>query len=488
MMIRALLLCVVLCLSSVFACAAQLKSIAVNQESNKTSIYLTINGTFTHKLLTLNNPNRVVVELNGISSIININQLSLTNSLIKKARSSKPDANSLKLVLELGQNVQVRSSPWTPKGGFNGIRIDLLHGAPIVAISNINKKPISNNRVQAKKNIIKKPIITHYQPRKAPIKNQPVYQTPPVIAHQSPVQVSHRPPQSLRNVVVVLDAGHGGKDPGARGPKRSREKDVVLAITLKLKQLIDRQPGMRAVLTRSGDYYVGLRKRLDMARKYNGDVFVSIHADAFNNPHSNGASVFALSQRGATSEAARWIAEKENYSELGGVNLGDLDDTNGVVRSVLIDLSQTATINSGLQMGGRVLRQLDNFTKLHNNKVEQARFVVLKSPDIPSILVETGFISNPREERNLTSSAYQTQLSQAIFQGIKGYFWENPPHGTRIEAIASTRFHVVKAGETIPGIAARYHISVTGLQAMNNMRSNSTLRPGQKLVIPSAWA
>jgi len=263
---------------------------------------------------------------------------------------------------------------------------------------------------------------------------------------------------------------------------------VVLAITLKLKQLIDKHPGMRAVLTRSGDYYVGLRQRLDIARKYNGDVFVSIHADAFNNPHSNGASVFALSQRGATSEAARWIAEKENYSELGGVNLGDLDDTNGVVRSVLIDLSQTATINAGLQMGGRVLGQLYSFTNLHNNKVEQARFVVLKSPDIPSILVETGFISNPREERNLTSSAYQTRLSRAIFSGVKGYFWDNPPHGTRIEAMTTSNFHLVRAGETLPAIAARYHVSTDAVQVLNHLTDKPVLKSGQKLMMPSAWS
>jgi N-acetylmuramoyl-L-alanine amidase len=245
---------------------------------------------------------------------------------------------------------------------------------------------------------------------------------------------------------------------------------------------------MRAVLTRSGDYYVGLRERLAIARKYNGDVFVSIHADAFNNPHSNGASVFALSQSGATSEAARWIAEKENYSELGGVNLEELDDSNGVVRSVLIDLSQTATINSGLQMGGRVLGQLGSFTNLHNSKVEQARFMVLKSPDIPSILVETGFISNPIEERNLTNPSYQTRLSQAIFQGVKAYFWDNPPHGTRIEAMTSNKFHIVRTGETLPGIAARYHISVGAVQAMNRLPGNARLRPGQKLAIPSSWA
>jgi N-acetylmuramoyl-L-alanine amidase len=430
----------------------------------------------------LSQPERVVIDLKETQLAVDLNQLGLINGLIKQVRSGHSDPKTLRLVFEVNQKVQLRSSPWQPTGAYGGIRIDLMHNGrlvtpptaslpkktgPVVATKTLKIKPVQQANLRAKIES-KQPVI-------------------PIVTHQKPIKINTKP-SKLRDVVVVLDAGHGGKDPGARGPRKSREKDVVLAITLKLKQLIDRQPGMRAVLTRSGDYYVGLRQRLDIARKYNGDVFVAIHADAFNNPHSNGASVFALSQRGATSEAARWLAEKENYSELGGVNLGDLDDQNGVVRSVLIDLSQTATINSGLQMGGRVLNQLGNFTNLHNNKVEQARFVVLKSPDIPSILVETGFISNPVEERNLTSPAYQTRLSQAIFQGIKAYFWDNPPHGSRIEAMTTNNIHVVRAGETLPAIAARYHVSVAALQSMNRMRGITRLRPGQKLVIPSAWA
>lgn len=473
---RTVFWCVLMCLSVVALNASQLKTIVMAQQAQRTSLYLTINGSFTHKLFTLSNPSRVVIDLTGTDLAVNLNQLNLTNALIRQVRSGKPDPKTLRLVFDVSQNVQIKSSPWQPKGvALNGLRIDLLHAGA----SQVSFKPIPkiSNLPQAKGMIRKQ----------GKIQIKSTYQPQPLISHQTPIQVRHRPLSSLRSVVIVLDAGHGGKDPGAKGPRRSKEKDVVLAITMKLKKLIDKQPGMRAVLTRSGDYYVGLRQRLDMARKYNGDVFVSIHADAFNNPHSNGASVFALSQSGATSEAARWIAEKENYSELGGVNLGDLDDRNGVVRSVLIDLSQTATINSGLQMGSRVLSQLNNFTTLHNNKVEQARFVVLKSPDIPSILVETGFISNPREERNLTSSAYQTRLSQAIFQGIKGFFWDNPPHGTRIEAMISTRYHLVKAGETLPAIAARYHVSYAALQATNRLYGQSIMKPGQRLVIPSSW-
>ncbi|MFI4918333.1 MAG: N-acetylmuramoyl-L-alanine amidase [Legionellales bacterium] len=423
MMIRTWCLWLILCFNAVIAGAADLTTIAVAQQGGKTSLYFTIKGTFTHKLFVLTNPSRVIVDFSGTGLAVNLNSLSLTGAVVKQVRSGHPSANILRLVFEVNQNMEARSEAWQPQGQLNGIKVDLLPAR------------IRSNAIQAKIPVptVSKVIIKQPQPIVAPAQA--------ILRHQKPIMVSHSPSRQLRDVVVVLDAGHGGKDPGARGPGRSKEKDVVLAITLKLKQLIDKQPGMRAVLTRSGDYYVGLRQRLDIARKYNGDVFVSIHADAFNNPHSNGASVFALSQSGATSEAARWIAEKENYSEVGGVNLGDLDDQNGVVRSVLIDLSQTATINSGLQMGKSVLNQLDALTTLHNTKVEQARFVVLKSPDTPSILVETGFISNPREERNLTSYAYQTQLSQSIFQGIKGYFWESPPQGTRIEAMTANQKH-----------------------------------------------
>jgi N-acetylmuramoyl-L-alanine amidase len=482
MIMRAWGLWVITCISSVAAFAAQLNNVTVSQQPGTTTLYFTINGSFTHKLFTLSRPNRVVVDLSTTTLGVNLNRLGITNSLIKQIRSGSADAKSLRLVLDMNQSVKVRSSPWLYKGKINGIRLDLMGGENNLAANKLSphiiNQPVANAPA---KRIIKQ--------AKVPVKAGAVAQTQPVITHKTPINVPHSPSNKyLRDVVVVLDAGHGGKDPGAKGPRRSQEKNVVLAITLKLKQLIDRQPGMRAVLTRSGDYYVGLRERLAIARKYNGDVFVSIHADAFNNPHSNGASVFALSQSGATSEAARWIAEKENYSELGGVNLEELDDSNGVVRSVLIDLSQTATINSGLQMGGRVLGQLGSFTNLHNSKVEQARFMVLKSPDIPSILVETGFISNPIEERNLTNPSYQTRLSQAIFQGVKAYFWDNPPHGTRIEAMTSNKFHIVRTGETLPGIAARYHISVGAVQAMNRLPGNARLRPGQKLAIPSSWA
>ncbi|MGC1181647.1 N-acetylmuramoyl-L-alanine amidase [Legionella sp.] len=466
MILRSWCLFMAMCLCSVSALSTQLKALEIKQQKNQTSIFFSLDGPFTHKLFLLSQPNRVVVDFNSTQLAVNLKRPGLTNALIQRIRTGHADAKNLRLVLDLSNKVQIRSMPWQPSKTAFGIRIDLLYIQKRALNPKVNASVKTNAVIESKL-----PIKVH-----------------PILAQQPPVKVSNRPAKSLRNVVIVLDAGHGGKDSGARGPHHSKEKDIVLAITLKLKQLIDRQPGMHAVLTRSGDYYIGLRERMEIARKYNGDIFVAIHADAFHNPHSNGASVFALSQRGATSEAARWLAEKENYSELGGVNLDELDDQNGVVRSVLIDLSQTATINAGLQMGARVLNQLGRFATLHNSQVEQARFMVLKSPDIPSILIETGFISNPREERNLRSAAYQARLSQAIFEGIKGYFWENPPHGSRIEALVANKFHLVRAGETLPALAARYHVSVNALQEANHLHGISRLKVGQKLVIPAVWA
>lgn len=432
--------------------AATLDSLVVKKDAAKTTIICTFSGSLTPKVFTLSNPDRVVVDLGQTTMAINANHVPLNNTLIEKIRSGVMSPQQLRLVFDVKKKVTTRLSKWQPASlRQQGLRIDLV---PTGDGQSQNKLPIS-----------------YSYSNDAPSK--------------IPVHVKHAPAKSLRDVIVVIDPGHGGKDPGAMGPRKNAEKNVVLAIALKLKQLIDKQPGMRAVLTRRGDYYVGLRERLNIARRYDADIFVSIHADAFINQHSNGASVFALSQTGATSEAARWLAEKENYSELGGVNLSDLDDQNGVIRTVLLDLSQTATISASVKMGNQVLRHMDKITALHNSAVEQARFVVLKSPDIPSVLVETGFITNPREENNLTNPYYQAKLTQAIFEGIKGYFWESPPQGTRLEVISGANLHVVKKGETLPAIAARYHVTVAVLKSANRLQ-DTPLKPGQRLSIPKA--
>jgi N-acetylmuramoyl-L-alanine amidase len=448
----------------------RLESLTVNEHAAKTSVRCQLTNNSIRKVFTLKQPDRLVIDFDQTTSTINFQNLNTNAALVIRLRSGHPDIKTLRLVLDLKQPATIRSSHWLP--AQRNFQIDLQ---PVSIKPQRSPAPQSNlHPSTAMAGTMPHAILSQVNT--------------PKLAARTPVPVSHAPSKVLRDVVIVLDPGHGGKDPGAIGPMRTAEKHVVLAIAKKLKQRIDSQPGMRAVLTRDGDYYVGLRARLNIARRHNADIFVAIHADAFVNHHSNGASVFALSQRGATSEAARWLAEKENYSELGGVNLSGLDDTNGVIRTVLIDLSQTATIGSSLRMGSRVLHGLDRITNLHNNKVEQARFVVLKSPDIPSILIETGFISNPREERNLTSEGYQIQLTRAIFDGIKNYFWDYPPHGSRIEAMTNVKTrHVVRFGESLPRIAAHYHVSVSALQAANHITVNR-VRPGQTLNIPTSWS
>jgi N-acetylmuramoyl-L-alanine amidase len=238
-----------------------------------------------------------------------------------------------------------------------------------------------------------------------------------------------------RTFIVVVDAGHGGEDPGARGHGGSLEKDVTLAIARRLARLIDAEPNMRAVLTRDGDFFIPLQGRVDKARRTKADLFVSIHADAFILPHARGSSVFALSERGATSAAARWLAKRENEADLiGGVNLATKDR---YLAQTLLDLSQTATINDSLKLGRAVLAELGGVNTLHKEAVEQAGFAVLKSPDVPSVLVETAFISNPEEERRLNDDAYQDKLARAILAGIKRYFAKNPGAVPRDRLVAT---------------------------------------------------
>ena len=229
-----------------------------------------------------------------------------------------------------------------------------------------------------------------------------------------------------RLVIVALDPGHGGEDPGAIGPKGLREKDVVLAVALALRDKLNAQPNMRAFLTRDADFFVPLAERVKKARRVQADLFISLHADAFTNPEARGASVFALSDRGATSTAARWLASKENAADaVGGVNQRAHNDA--YVMRTLLDMSTTAQVKDSLRVGSEVLGQLDRVAHLHKPRVEQAGFAVLKAPDIPSILVETAFISNPDEERKLASAEYRKELVEALLVGIKRYFAKNPP-------------------------------------------------------------
>ena len=298
------------------------------------------------------------------------------------------------------------------------------------------------------------------------------------------VKKSVAQPSAKRDIIVAIDAGHGGEDPGALGPKRLREKDVVLGIAKELHKLFDRDSGFRPTLIRSGDYYISLRGRRELARKRQADLFVSVHADAFKRKEAHGASVYALSTRGATSTAASYLAQRENAADLvGGVSLADKDD---LLAGVLADLSMTSTLDTSLKMGDRVLRKMDTIAHLHKKRVEQAGFAVLKSPDIPSILVETGFISNPAEASRLATRSYQQKMARMIHAGLKDYFLDHPPSGTLLawQKQQGGRQYTIASGDTLSDIAQRFNISVNDLKDHNSLNGNRIL-VGQKLTIPT---
>jgi N-acetylmuramoyl-L-alanine amidase len=289
-----------------------------------------------------------------------------------------------------------------------------------------------------------------------------------------------------RDIVVAIDPGHGGHDPGAIGKARTREKDVALHISRTLATRINAEPGMRAVLVRTGDYYVDHRRRMEIARKNKADLFISIHADAVDDRRANGASVYALSLKGASDEAAKQLAERENASvSVGGVSLGDKDE---VLASVLLDLSQSAALSASLDVGAKVIAELAGIGKVHRRTVQQAGFLVLKSPDMPSILVETAYISNPKEEKKLRDRKHQGRLADAILAGVRTYFYTNPPPDTRIameirRQPARQVRHVIARGDTLSEIAERYNVSTSAIRAANKL-SNDRIRVGQTLSIP----
>lgn len=301
-----------------------------------------------------------------------------------------------------------------------------------------------------------------------------------------PVVAAHAP-TGQRDLVVAVDAGHGGEDPGAIGKAGTREKDVALKVARLLAERINGEPGMRAVLTRTGDYFVPFRERLRRARVAQADLFVSVHADAFVNRSVRGSSVYVLSTGRASSEAARWLADRENAADLiGGVSL---DDKGDVLASVLLDLSQNAVISASRDAAANVLRELDRVGDLKKTDVQHASLIVLTSPDIPSMLIETAYISNPTEEKRLRDPGHQAQLASAIHSGVRRYFYDNPPPGTRVAQLAALERgrplrHVVANGESLSELAGRYAVSVETLQRANKL-AGDVLVAGTVLEIPT---
>jgi N-acetylmuramoyl-L-alanine amidase len=386
--------------------AVDVRAIRLWAGPDNTRVVVDLSGNAQHSLQVLHNPERVVLDVPGARLAKALRAVPGGSGAVKRVRMSQGPSGNLRVVLDLSRPIQAKSFLTKPNAHY-GYRlvVDLAGGGASArsgAVARVDK----------------------------------------------PVKARHAP-SDARDLIIAVDAGHGGEDPGAIGKNGTREKDVVLAIARELAAKINAEPGMKAVLTRGGDYFVPLRDRMRRARAQQADLFVSIHADSIRDRSIDGSSVYILSQRGATDEASRWLAERENASDLiGGVSL---DDKDNVLASVLLDLSQSASLNASQVAAERVLRQLTQAGEVRKHEVQQARFVVLKSPDIPSMLVETAYISNPQEEQRLRTLTHQARLAAAIHQGVHDYFYANPPMGTRIAQLAaagSSRTVLATAGNT----------------------------------------
>lgn len=383
-----------------------------------------------YKFLTLKNPERLVVDLDDVEITPALNELGTkfaNDPYIKSVRVARFKPGVVRLVLDLKTEAKPQLFSLKPVAEYgNRLVLDVY---PVIAIDPLMALAQQSEN-KATEIAATKPVLaaTSSVAPAAPASAEPKVQTatipPPLPDKAEKPAPLKRTEISTRILIVAVDAGHGGEDPGAHGRRGTHEKNVTLAIARKLKEQIDNTPGMRAVLIRDGDYFIPLGGRVEKARKAHADLFVSIHADAFVKSNARGSSVFALSERGATSASARWLAKKENEADLiGGVNLAIKDP---YLARTLLDLSQTATINDSMKVAKHVLRELGGINTLHRGFVEQAGFAVLKSPDIPSILVETAFISNPEEEQRLSDEDYREKLASAILVGIKHYFSQNP--------------------------------------------------------------
>ena len=422
-------LIIMLLVQPVIADTVTIKQARLWAAPDHTRVVFDIDGSVQHSLFILKNPNRIVIDLRNTRMPRQLTGPEYSKGLVKRIRSAVRNKKDLRVVLDLSSKVKPKSFVLKPGKNY-GHRL-------VLDLYQSGKK--------------KKAVLTAQQQQR----------------------------KGQRDLIIAIDAGHGGEDPGAIGSKGTREKDAVFAIAKKLEKQINRTYGMRAYMIRKGDYYISLRQRTRLARRVHADMFISIHADAFRDKRAHGSSVYALSRRGASNEAARWLAEKENASDhIGGVSLEDKDS---LLAAVLLDLSLNGTIEASVELSRYVLRELRNVGRVHKPRPQQAGFVVLKSPDIPSILVETAFISNPREERNLRSSRHQQKVAKAIFNGIKRYFQKNMVPGTRLAG----RRHTIARGDTLSDIAQRYQVSLMILKRYNSLRSDQ-LKIGQILRIPQS--
>lgn len=426
----ALLLTAMLLLSNWSWSATTISATRVWPAQDYTRITLESAAPLQFQLLALKNPDRLALDIDGINVNAALEELSNkiggNDPYVKSVRVGRFKQGTVRLVFDLKADVKPEVFTLRPVAEYGHRLVMDIYPAqstdPLITLLEKNQAaPATTAAAGATGTPTTASTNKAIEAPPAPDAARPPTPSNPANAASS---ATPKPARAERTLIVAIDAGHGGEDPGAKGRRGTHEKDVTLAIARRLKEVIDREPNMRGVLTRDGDYFIPLQGRVQKARRLNADLFVSVHADSFIRPDARGSSVFALSEHGATSVAARWLAKKENEADLiGGVNL---DVADPYLKQTLLDLSQTATINDSLKLARAVLDNLGKINTLHKGTVEQAGFAVLKSPDIPSILVETAFISNPAEEQKLTDDGYQQKLAEAIFSGIRNYFAKNP--------------------------------------------------------------
>ncbi|WP_394184006.1 N-acetylmuramoyl-L-alanine amidase [Marinomonas posidonica] len=416
--------------------AAEVRDIRVAQQEGVTRLVFELSSKSEHRIFPLSNPDRIVVDISDASlsnSVVN-GLTALSSDVLMRVRYAERNTG-VRFVLDLAQAARAKSTVLSANDTYGPrILVELEYG---------KKKPAT---------IVK-----------------------------SLANIS----QEKRDIVIAIDPGHGGKDPGALGQYKVREKDIVLSIAKELAKRINAVDGFKAVLTRSTDVYLKLRDRSRVAREANADLMISVHADAFTKASARGASVWALSLSGKSSEMGRWLAQQENSADLvGGISLDDKDQ---LLAEVLLDMSMNSTIQMSLNIGESVLGQMKGVAKLHKNSVQQAGFVVLKSPDIPSILIETGFVSNKTEAKNLSSRTYRVKLAASISKGVIEYFTKNAPEGTLVawkQKKHSDYVYTVSKGDTLSQIARRNQVSLAVLRKANKLK-NDVIWVGQKLVIPA---
>ncbi|MDC9729828.1 MAG: N-acetylmuramoyl-L-alanine amidase [Methyloprofundus sp.] len=408
-----------------FAAQTRVNGVRIRTSSENTRLVFDVSRTPEYKIFQLKKPARLVVDFNNTKLTGQLKLPKSSAQFITGLRTARRGKNSLRVVFDLQKNI-------TPKSF-------ILKATKKAATRLVIDLPNKNKKAQV-------------------------------------VKASTR---KIKPFIVAVDAGHGGKDPGAHGQRGTLEKTVVFQIAQKLTNIINKNPNMQAFMVRKGDYFISLKERSRIARRKNADLFISIHADAFSSPKASGASVFTLSRRGATSEAARWLANHENAADLmGGVRLDDKDD---ILASVLLDLSQSASQNISQLVAKEVLANFGRIGKLHSKTVQKAGFRVLKSPDVPSILVETAYISNPEEERRLKSSRYQYKLANAINKGVVSYAKK---HTIAFNTTVKETSHKIARGDTLLGIALKYGVSLDQLKRANTIARSNKIKIGQFLTIP----